>query len=428
MSSSAGLRSVLRSRDFRALFATRLTSQSSDGLFQVALASLFFFSPERAATADQIALAFATLLLPYSLAGPFAGVLLDRWRRRQVLVGANAVRAAMVVAVAGLVLAGPPGPLLYAAVLGCVSINRFFLAGLSASLPHVIDRAELVMANTVVATSGTAAAVVGGAAGFGLRRLLPAGAAGDACLLLVAAAVYALAALLATRMHRDLLGPDLDPLAPRASLGGVGRGFAEALAHVVARRPAAHALAAIGSHRFFYGVSTVIAILLYRNHFNDPADVEAGLAGLAGVFAASGLGFVTAAFLTPPATARTGTSRWITVCLLVSAVVEAAFVLRVDQALLVVGAYVVGVAAQSSKICVDTIVQRSVDDAYRGRVFSFYDVVFNVAFVAAAAFAALVVPPSGLSRPLYALIALGYAATALAYAAATRRALAPAPR
>ncbi|MET7592631.1 hypothetical protein ABZS92_38215, partial [Streptomyces sp. NPDC005444] len=31
-----------------------------------------------------IASAMAVLLLPYSLIGPFAGVLLDRWRRRQV--------------------------------------------------------------------------------------------------------------------------------------------------------------------------------------------------------------------------------------------------------------------------------------------------------------------------------------------------------
>ena len=53
-----------------------------------------------------------------------------------------------------------------------------------------------------------------------------------------------------------------------------------------------------------------------------------------------------------------------------------------------VGAFVLGVAAQGSKICVDTIVQTSVDDAFRGRVFSFYDVMFNIAFVSAAAFGA----------------------------------------
>ena len=40
------------------------------------------------------------------------------------------------------------------------------------------------------------------------------------------------------------------------------------------------------------------------------------------------------------------------------------------------------------KICVDTIVQETIDDAYRGRVFAVYDMLFNVSFVSAALFAA----------------------------------------
>ncbi|HEX2497602.1 MAG TPA: MFS transporter, partial [Actinomycetes bacterium] len=100
----ADLRMVLRSRDFRRLFGTRLLAQTSDGIFQVALASYVFFSPERQPSAQAVAAAFAALLLPYSVVGPFTGVLLDRWRRRQVLVWANVIRAAMVIGVAGLVV------------------------------------------------------------------------------------------------------------------------------------------------------------------------------------------------------------------------------------------------------------------------------------------------------------------------------------
>ena len=46
------------------------------------------------------------LFLPYSLLGPFAGALLDRWDRRLVLVGANLGRLVLVLAVAGLLAAG----------------------------------------------------------------------------------------------------------------------------------------------------------------------------------------------------------------------------------------------------------------------------------------------------------------------------------
>jgi hypothetical protein len=54
-------------------------------------------------------------------------------------------------------------------------------------------------------------------------------------------------------------------------------------------------------------------------------------------------------------------------------------------------------------------------------VFSFYDVIFNIAFVAAAAFAAAVLPADGNSRIVFAVVAVGYAVTAAAYARATRR-------
>ena len=154
MSFASDLRAVLRHRDFRRLFGTRLTSQAADGFFQVALASYVFFTPEKQTTASAAAGAFAVLLLPYTLVGPFAGVLLDRWRRRQVLVWANVLRAVMVCGVAGLAYGGVSGPVMYGAALATLSVNRFYLAALSAALPHVVVPRELVMANSVSTTSG----------------------------------------------------------------------------------------------------------------------------------------------------------------------------------------------------------------------------------------------------------------------------------
>ncbi len=59
---------------------------------------------------------------------------------------------------------------------------------------------------------------------------------------------------------------------------------------------------------------------------------------------------------------------------------------------------------------VDTLVQTHVDDAFRGRVFALYDVIFNVAFVAAAAAGAVVLPDDGKS---YAVLAASRSATSL---------------
>jgi MFS family permease len=408
----ADLRTVLRGRDFRKLFAVRLVSQAGDGVFQVALASLVFFSPERSATPRAAAAVFAVTVLPYTLVGPFAGVLLDRWRRRQVLLVANGVRAVMVVGVAAILLASSVGPLLYAAVLACLSVNRFLLTALGASLPHVVPRPELVMANAVSPTCGTLAVLAGGGLGYAMRTILPEGDRGDAWLLVAAAGVYLAAALLATRLGVNQLGPD-DGEDVEPALGWTA--VTQGARHVRERPTVLHALVAVGISRFGYGLVTIATILLCRNYFNNPSDVDAGLALLAEAFAASAVGFALAALATPPATDRWGTSGWIWRCLLMGALAQVLLLVRLTVPVALLAATLLGLAVQGLKICVDATVQREVHDDFRGRAFAFYDVVFNVAFVSAATCAALVVPPDGYAPSLWVFIALLFAGTAGLY-------------
>jgi MFS family permease len=416
---------LLRGRWFRRLFAVRITSQLGDGVFQVALASYVLFSPERAPSPAAIAGLLAIVLLPFSLLGPFVGVFLDRWSRRQVLAVSNAFRALVVVVIAAGVAAELPEPLVLVLILVALSVNRFLLAGLSASLPHVVDPPDLIMANAVTPTSGTLASLAGFALGSSGRIFLDSieGVDEDVSVLLGAALLYTAAVLLAFRIPRNLLGPDYDPTRPavREAARHVARGLVDGLQHLSHRRTAAHGLAAIGAHRFFFGISTVMLILLHRNYFNAPDEVDAAFSGLALAILVSGAGFVTAAFITPFATERITLRVWILSLLGTAAVTQIVPGALFTETALLVSAFFLGVASQGIKICVDTLVQAGVDDAFRGRIFSLYDVIFNVAFVAAAAVAAVVLPFSGRSHTVLVLVALGYAATAFFYARASKR-------
>src|SRR6185436_3525232 len=146
-----GPRWLLARPDFRRLLFSRFAAQWGDGLFQAGLAGAVMFNPERGASPLAIAAGFTVLLLPYSLVGPFAGALLDRWDRRRVLVGANLVRAVLTLVVALIVDVGVAGAPLYLAALAVAGMSRFGLAGLSAALPHVVERRHLVEANVLVA-------------------------------------------------------------------------------------------------------------------------------------------------------------------------------------------------------------------------------------------------------------------------------------
>jgi hypothetical protein len=355
--------------------------------------------------------------------GPFVGVFLDRWSRRQVLAWSNFARVGLVALLAVAVGGGLRGPALFGLILVCLSVNRFLLAGLSAALPHVVLREDLVTANAVTPTAGTAAFLVGLGLGTAARAGWDSvGIDGDLGVLLTSAVLYGLAGCLALPIPRDLLGPDFDPSRPavREAVRHVARGLVEGLRHLGARRPAAYGLAAIGAHRFCYGVSTVALILLYRNYFHGPGEADAAFADLSVAVLVSGVGFLTAAVLTPIVTERAGTRAWVLVLLVGAAITQVFPGALYTKPALLVAAFFLGLASQGIKICVDTLVQVNVDDAFRGRVFSLYDVIFNVAFVAAAATAAVVLPPTGKSYVVLGAIAVGYLLTAAGYARVTR--------
>jgi MFS family permease len=422
---------LLRGRGFRRLFVVRVASQFSDGVFQVALASYVLFSPERQASPEAIAASFAVVLLPFSVLGPFTGVLIDRWSRRQILMWSNLVRTGVMLVLAVMVAAGLAGPAFFVVVLAALSVNRFLLAALSAALPHVVDEERLVMANSVTPTSGTFAFLVGLGAGGAVRGIADSlQADGDVAVLLCAALLYTGAALSTLLIGRGRLGPDFDPALPtvREHVRHVLVGLVDGFSHLRARREAADGLLAIGSHRFFYGISTVATILLYRSYFNAPGQPEQGFEGLSIAVGVSGAGFVTAALVTPLATSRLSLQHWVTALLCLAAVVQVMPGAFYTVPTLLVAAFALGLTSQGIKISVDTLVQEWVDDAFRGRVFSFYDVIFNVAFVAAAVVAALILPQDGKSYPALALIAAGYAATAWVYWRIHARQQRPAPR
>ena len=417
-----GARHVLHRRDFRRLLGTRLLGQFGDGVFQAALAGTVLFNPQRAADPLDVAAGFAILLLPYSLVGPFAGVWLDRWSRRQVLLRANVVRAALVVAVAGLVLAAVQGTGFYLAGLAVFSVNRFVLAALSAGLPHVVDEPSLVSANALSTTSGAVATVVGGGAAVGLLQLTGSTDAGYAALALCAVVPYLGAAAVVAGLDRGHLGPDSTTLAARLTVGEVAAGMVAGARHVLQRPPAAAALLAICLHRLGFGVLTLMTLLLYRNTFEPWGPLfPAGLVGLGELLAAGAVGTLLAAGVTPWVVRHTGKPLWVTALLAGGGIAQLALGLPYLPPTTVLAGLLMGFVGQAVKICVDSTLQESVADDFRGRVFSVYDTLFNGAFVVALLLAALVLPPSGISYPVLVTVGVCHLAAAAAYARITRR-------
>jgi MFS family permease len=241
----------LAERDFRRLFAVRLVSQAGDGIVTAGVGTYVFFNAASFPSPSAAAAAFVVLYVPYSLIGPFAGVLIDRWSRRQILFVAALIRSAFVVITAAVMATGNRGVPLYVAVLLVLGVNRFFLASLSASLPHVVAEDKLVMANSVSPTAGGIVGAIGGIIALGLNAATGDTERGAAVTLLVAGCCYVAAGLVAATMRRDLLGPQFEPGSePGRLLGELDAVVADLVAaarYTARRRGPATALGAIGA-------------------------------------------------------------------------------------------------------------------------------------------------------------------------------------
>jgi MFS family permease len=419
------LRTVLGVPGFRRLFATRLVSQTGDGIITAGVGTYVFFNAETFPSPTAGAAAFAVLYLPYSLVGPFAGVLIDRWSRRQILVWSAVLRSAFVVLAAAMMALGNRGAPLYVAVLLVLGVNRFFLSALSAALPHVVAEDKLVMANSVSPTAGGIMGVIGGSIALGLNVATGNTERGAAITVLAGCACYVAASVVAATMSRDLLGPTREPGAsplPRltSDLASVAAGLAAGARYVIGRRGPAAALGATGGFSFLFGPLFLISILLYRNYFyRSSVSVSEGHFGV--LVIAAGIGYACAALVTPPATRRLSKPTWITVLLVATGVMTLALgETFIQLAYLGIG-FCVYLFRQGVAISATTILQEEVADAYLGRVFALYDMMYNAAYVAGAAVSAAFMPVNGHSPLIVALVAAGFVVVAAAYWMASGR-------
>ena len=395
--------------------------QLTDGIFQSSLASFLLFSPERQPDAKSAAVAFAVVLLPYSLVGPFVGTILDRISRQRVILFANLFRAFTLIFIAGLIRNGATGIELTIFVLIAFGVNRLILAGLSAGLPLLFDtsgtegRNTLVSINATAVTGGTVFVVLGGGIGIGIRGLLEGSVdanQADGYLVLLSATCFLIAGLLALRLKKDQLGP-LPHEVKKQSVVAAYQEMVEGFNFLRNIRDCFLGISATAVQRGGLTALTLMALLLNRNTFNNPADPEAGLAGFAFAITVAGIGITIGAVIAPFGVKRFGRHAWIRYSLLASAVLPIALAFQQNEFFLVATGFFAGMAGQGVKVTNDALVQSKIVDEYRGRVFAVYDVMVNAGIVSGAIIAAFVLPPNGVSSLLPALIAIAYISVAL---------------
>ena len=410
-----GIWPVAKGSRLNRILTVRWTGQFTDGLFQSALASFVLFSPERAPNAVSAALAFSVVLLPYSLIGPYVGTFLDRYSRQRIIRNCNYLRAIDLLVIAWLVSNGKTGIVLTLFVLFAFGINRLILAGLSAGLPLLVKKEELIAANALAVTGGTIWVVIGGGVGIAVKNFVDKTYGtdfADSVVIILAVLGFLSAALSCFRLTKKEIGP-LPHEMPEEN-----KGFKEILEglKILRRHPdALRGIFAVGMQRSGITALTLMALLLERNTFNDPANPDAGLAGFGRALAIAGIGIGLGAVISPYGVLKFGRHKWMRILMFACIPPLLIYAFSVNEITMIGSAFFVGLCGQGIKVTNDALVQSKINDEFRGRVFAFYDVAVNAGIVIGAIGAALLLPDSGVTSLLPFVIALVYlfAATVL---------------
>ncbi|MGH2683820.1 MAG: MFS transporter [Actinomycetota bacterium] len=150
-----------RNRDFRRLYFAQLVSFGGDWFATVALVGLVF---DLTGSAAITALALSIQLLGFALFTPLGGYLADRANRQRLMVIADVTRAVLAL---GLLFVDSPGEVWLALALvgGISALGAVFEPASSASVPNLVDRKDLPVANALVGSAWGMMLAVGGALG-----------------------------------------------------------------------------------------------------------------------------------------------------------------------------------------------------------------------------------------------------------------------
>ena len=159
-------REVLKNRNFFLLWLGQIISQLGDRLDQMALIAFVYLRAPGSPLGIAKILSFT--IIPVFLIGPIAGVYVDRWDRRRTLYACDFLRAVLVFTIPFFLFYAKNLVPIYVIIFFTFSIGRFFVPAKLSIVPDLVAKKDLLLANSLVNTTGMIAAVLG----FGISGVI----------------------------------------------------------------------------------------------------------------------------------------------------------------------------------------------------------------------------------------------------------------
>ena len=155
------VRLLRTNRNFRRLWLAQIVSEIGDWFYTLSIYTLLLQLTGRASS---VALALVLQVLPQTFIGPTAGVVNDRLRRKHVMITADLVRFAVVLAML-LVRSRSSAWLIYPLLLAETTMAAFFEPARNSVIPNIAAKDEVLIANTLSSATWSVNLLIGASVG-----------------------------------------------------------------------------------------------------------------------------------------------------------------------------------------------------------------------------------------------------------------------
>ncbi len=401
------IRELLRERDLRLLLSAQFLAQAADGLAQAVFADVLVLEPLNQGTPSRIFILFAVTLLPYSLISPFMGVLVDRWPRRDVLMWTNVIRAVMLMTLFLWTRPLPGNSGLFVATLLLLGLGRLFLTTKGAVLPVLLHEHHLLQGNSLSGGGGMVAALIGAVIGIASVTIISTEGA-----FALAGAVYLAGAVASRAISTRLSHGTVSDQPLKGAAVTVLKELLEGIRAIWQRVNARLPLLSIFLLRTLAMFVAISAILIIKNTFGEGERVGR-LSSSALALGAAGVGAFIGALTAPAVGRHLHRGGLILFGFAISSAGIVALGGILDIYAVMALTFLGGYGGFVTKVAVDAAVQESLPDAYRGRAFALYDILYNAASVVAGGLMVLFYNPDRPGDLRTLLIVAGFAGLVL---------------
>ena len=372
--------SIVQNRRYFPLWLGQLVSSLGDTLNYIAIVIYVF---QLTGSGFDLAKLSIFQIVPILLIAPVAGVVIDRFSRKKVLIAADVARAVLI---SGLVFA-PNVESIYAIAVLVAVATTFFRPTVQAVIPALVAEGELLAANSVAWSTEQLVQIIGSALAGGLIVFV-----GPKAAFVFNAGTFLFSALMVARLEVPAVAiPESEQKGWRLYLTEMNAGLAYARHdRFVSRMLLVQMLAS-----FAVGGTSALLIVLSEQHLLLPP------AGFSTLLIAIGAGALLGPLLLGLFTQNFKDARLMFVPYLIRGVGDIVIAWSASFPLALFLLFVYGLNTSTGMVVYNSQMQLAIPDRMKGRVFTLMDMAWSVMEIASIGLAGLLVDLVGIRLVYY---------------------------